>query len=125
MSQTIDAIQARLTPSRAAVQAAESVKEATARSVKGVIAGRPIPVAFASVVAMALAVMTLKRSRANTTVSRTSGGHARHVGPLLAAVGAGIACWGAWNARRRLREVPGAPLPATWTEIEPVIDEPF
>ena len=124
MSETIDAIQARLSPSRVAAEAADTFKQATARRVMSIVAGPDLPIALASAAATALIVMVVKRSRASTTGARVSGGHARHVRPLLAAASAGIACWGAWKARQPSREVSGAPSP-TWTEIEPLVDEPF
>src|SRR5687767_6763376 len=66
MSETIDAIQARLSPRRMAAEAADTIKEATARGVMS-ITGRDLPIALASAAAAALILMMVRRSRARTT----------------------------------------------------------
>lgn len=123
MTQTIDAIQARLSPSRVATEAAETVKEATVdrvkslahrissalRGVTGVDAERavaavtknPVPAVILGVAATAIVARTLSRSRSGSAAFRAD--RYRHsVGrQLLIGTCAGVACWGVWKARKK------------------------
>jgi Protein of unknown function (DUF3618) len=120
MSETIDAIQERLSPSRVVTQAKETVKEATVGRVKnlaqragnaaGALAEQSahtraavarlmrssfLPIALVSIPSTWLFVRALKRARTE-----------RHQQLLIAAAGA--ACWSVWkaqNARTRRHAV--------------------
>jgi cell division septum initiation protein DivIVA len=119
MSETIDAIQERLSPKRVIAAAKESVTEATTEHVKRLAdrantAGErvlqyaqhhPVPSAFLAttgvglVVRAAMRAMSTKRSNRRRYRYRTSsrGSSSR----LLAAAGAGAACWLIWRAQSR------------------------
>jgi hypothetical protein len=132
MSDTIDAIQSRLSPKRVLADAKDSVTEATVGRVKrltqrtnarggGVlqrVQDNPLPVALVATAAVGLLVRALtngKRRRrhqsmlttdvrpvgaerawsASDTISRERHSSRR----LLAAAGAGAACWAIWRAQ--------------------------
>jgi hypothetical protein len=141
MSETIDAIQARLSPSRLVAGAKETVKEATVGRLKGLTQRaaseggacgdggsridllqaakrNPIPVAIAGVVAMAVLLRAVKRSRNGTHAARTvdasargrfrSNGIGRNKTQFVTGVCAGLACWGAFTTRRTAAARPAA-----------------
>jgi hypothetical protein len=120
MSQTIDAIQERLSPSQIAASAADTAKEATARGVMS-LTRHPIPLALASAAGAALIVMTARR-RHGAMASVPAPGGRTHLGGLLAVAGLGMACWGAWRARQAAPDT-DEPWLTTWTEIEPLVDD--
>ena len=132
MSDTIDAIQSRLSPKRVLAEAKDSVAEATVGRVKrlahrtsgsggGVlqkVRDKPLPIALVATAAAGLLVRALtsrKRRRphqrmpappvqrvgaerawsASDTISRER----RSTRRLLAAAGAGAACWALWRAQ--------------------------
>ena len=104
MSQTIDAIQARLRPGRLVSGATQSVKEATKAN--------PVPLAIAGAAAAALVVRAVMRSRArshrrskrvavpaaNPPRARADrfGGNRRRI--VMGTCAVGLACWGASRA---------------------------
>jgi hypothetical protein len=124
MSQTIDAIQARLGPARVATEAAETVKEATVGRVKNLanrihsalrggsgggldaeralaaVTKNPVPAVILGVAATAIVARTLSRSRSGSPAFRAD--RYRHsVGrQLLIGTCAGVACWGVWKTRK-------------------------
>ena len=137
MGDTIDAIQARLSPGRLVTDAKETVTEATVGRVKRLVhtvtrdrghigdvrftvgdmlqtaRNNPIPVAVAGLAATVAMLRTLKRSRNHTdeglknsatgsTVRgrRQSSGIGHNKRRMLAGACAGLACWGAFRARR-------------------------
>ena len=137
MSDTIDAIQSRLSPARVLADAKDSVTEATVGRVKRLTEGtdgsgsggvlqrvrdNPLPVALVATAAAGLLVRALtnrKRRRqhqripttpvqdvgaepdrsASVTLSRER----RSTRRLLAAAGAGAACWAMWRAQTASR----------------------
>jgi hypothetical protein len=132
MSDTIDAIQSRLSPKRVLADAKDSVTEATVGRVKrltqrpdgsgrGVLQGvrdNPLPVALLATAALGLLMRALTngkrrrrdRSMPATPVQHVGAGRAwsasdtisrerRSPGRLLAAAGAGAACWALWRAQ--------------------------
>lgn len=133
ISQTIDAIQTRLSPGRLVADAKQTVKDATigrvqrlaARAKDGVrnagsepwtterivcvINKNAVPVAFVGAAAV-VAIGAFVRSR-NRAHRRYDGPkqvmHRRNGGPntrLLAGVCVGLGCWSAWRASRLARE---------------------
>jgi hypothetical protein len=125
MTDTIDAIQSRLSPKRILTDAKDSVTEATVGRVKrlrqrthgprgGVLQGvqdNPLPVALLATAAAGLLVRALthgKRRRRHqsmlaTDVRRVGAERAwsarRRTSRLLAAAGAGAACWAIWRVQ--------------------------
>ena len=127
MSGTIDAIQTRLSPARALADAKDSVTEATVGRLKRLAqrtpgSGRgllemardnPLPVALLATAAVGLIVRALnngnrrppkarrtlrdggERDRRNRTTPASRHSNRR----LLAAAGAGVACWAIWRAQ--------------------------
>lgn len=91
MSETIDAIQGRLSPGRLMTDAKETVKEAAVDRAKRV-AANPIPFAMVGMAATALAVRFSLRSR--TSRKGLTGNERR----LLVAAAAALACLTAWRA---------------------------
>jgi len=119
LSDTIDAIQDRLSPSRLMTQAKATVKEATVGRVKNLahrattqvgnigaqssstlgnvldrVRDNPVPAALGSVAAAGVLLRAIRRRQTGTV-----GANAR----FLAAAGAGIACWVLWKARASTR----------------------
>ena len=99
MGQTIDAIQARLSPGRLVSDARESVKEATvsraalgAKRVVDAVKANPMPFAMVGAAAMALIARAAVRSR--RSAYRTSGHRHRF---WVGACAAGLAGWSAWR----------------------------
>ena len=106
MSQTLDEIQARLSPGRLVADAKQTVQDATVRRVKrlvqrtdnafgaervlSAIKASPLPVALAGVTAAALILRGRSPSRHRAENTRR----------LLVAACAGLACWSAWRARQ-------------------------
>ena len=132
MSDTVDAIQSRLSPTRVLAEAKDSVTEATVGRVKrltqrtsgsggGVlqrVQHNPLPVALVATAAAGLLVRALangKRRRQHQRMPTPPAQHAgaerawsasdtpsrerRSTGRLLAAAGAGAACWALWRAQ--------------------------
>ena len=128
MSQTIDAIQERLSPSRLASDAKESVKEATvgrvrrlatatsgafgngtraslgARRVVDAVKANPMPYALVGAAATALIARSMMRSR-NGGSSRNAERQTIVMGStgnrrrlLVGVCGTGLVCWSAWRA---------------------------
>ena len=119
MSQTIDAIHARLSPSRLVTDAKQTVKDATVGRVKRLAAkakdgNNVVPVALVGAAAAAAAIGIFVRSRNRVDGSSDQPKHATRrisssgVGPnktrLLAGVCVGLGCWSAWRASRLTRE---------------------
>ena len=125
MSQTIDAVEARLSPARVASDAAETVKEATVGRVKSLAhrinsalsgvsggtldAGRamaavtknPVPTVLLGVAATAIVARTLSRSRSGSAAFRADR-YRNSIGrQLLIGTCAGVACWGVWRRTRK------------------------
>ena len=124
MSDTIDAIQSRLSPKRVLADARDSVTEATVGRVKRLtertnssgsdvwqrVQDNPLPVALVATVAAGLLVRALtngKRRRRHQSMPTTPASSAsatpsrerRSTKRLLAAAGAGAACWAFWKAQ--------------------------
>jgi Protein of unknown function (DUF3618) len=114
MSDTIDAIQSRLNPSRFMTDAKVAVKDATIGRVKRLadprsrpfetedilnsVKNNPIPVALIGIAATALLGRSLMRRRHSDTVRRaSSNGQSRTRRGLLIGTCAGVACWSAWR----------------------------
>jgi hypothetical protein len=128
MSETIDAIQARLSPSRLMTDAKQTAKAATVGRVKrfaaktnGALGGRegrsfdakrllevvrsnPIPLTMVGLAATALTARGFMRSRNRSAQPLHSGiGRRRpskNAGRLLVGVCSGFACWRAWRTNR-------------------------
>jgi hypothetical protein len=139
MSSTIDAIQSRLSPKRVLVDAKDSVTEATVERVRrltsasrGVVLqkmhDRRVPIALLAAAAGLLVRSMTNRRRgrprrrkpvtapvqqpgakrawsASDRISRER----RSAGRLLAAAGAGAACWGIWRAQTATTRFGSAP----------------
>ena len=127
--QTIDAIEARLSPARIATEAADAVKDAAAGRVKGLVhriesalkgaassgsfdPGRavaavtrnPVPAVILGVAATAIVARTLSRSRAGSAAFRADR-YRNSIGrQLLIGTCAGVACWGAWRTTTKKAE---------------------
>jgi hypothetical protein len=111
MSETIDAIQNRLSPRRLMTDAKEKVKDAfsTERAIQ-VVKSNPVPMALIGAAVAALTVGTWMRSRNGSsrtaTIRDTHAGHTtpRGFGPnkrtVLLGACSGFACWRAWRAHR-------------------------
>ena len=132
MSDTIDAIQSRLSPKRVLADARDSVNEATVGRMKrlaqrtngsggGVlqrVQDNPLPVALMATAAAGLLVRALTNGKRRRQHQRTPATPAQHEGAervssasaalsrerrsnrrLLAAAGAGAACWALWRAQ--------------------------
>ena len=132
MSDTIDAIQSRLSPTRLLADAKDSVTEATVGRVKRLtqrttgsggsvlqkVQDNPLPVALVATATAGLLVRALtngKRRRHHQRMPTTIAQHAgierawsasdtvwrevRSTRRLLAAAGAGAACWALWRAQ--------------------------
>jgi Protein of unknown function (DUF3618) len=120
MSETIDAIQERLSPSRMVTQAKETVKEATVGRVKNLaqrastaagdlaeqsartratvrrmMSSNFVPVALVSIPSAWLLMRALKRARTDRNQQ------------LLIGAAAGAACWSVWKAQNSRNRLPG------------------
>ena len=119
MSDTIDAIQARLSPRRLVTEAKQSVKDVTSAN--------RVPFAIAGAVATALAALAVVRSRTRShrrsqrqrpaapspypprARSNRFGGNRQRMGVVMGTCAAGLACWGA--SRMKTGAVMPAPAP--------------
>jgi hypothetical protein len=112
MSDTIDAIQDRLSPKGLVSSAAEKLKDTSSRYTRramGVVTANPVPTALLGVAAAALTLGAWMRSRnghsrdwdlADQSATATrSIGLGRNTRTLLLGACAGVACWSAWRAR--------------------------
>jgi hypothetical protein len=107
MSQTIDAIQARLSPARVASDAADAMKDATMDYIgelRRAVARQPVPAVLLGFGASALVTRALAGSRRHGAALRAP--TSRGVGRQLLIVGAfaSVLGWGLWKARNQERD---------------------
>ena len=124
MSDTIDAIQTRLSPARVMADATDAVTEATVGRLKRLGqrtpgAGRellemarhnPLPVALLATAAAGLIVRALNNGKRRRRTNRAKS--------LLAAASAGVACWAIWRA-----QTPRSPSGNAYPKAAGAIDE--
>jgi hypothetical protein len=127
MSETIDAIQERLSPTRLVNDAKESVKDATvgrmrrlasgtngtygdatlaAKRVVDAVKANPMPFAIAGAAVTALIARGVMRSRMGKPRQLAFGFGVNKRRLVMRACGAGLACWGAWRASSAARTRP-------------------
>ena len=127
VSQTIDAIEARLNPSRVATEAAETVKAATIGRVKtlaqrinsavsgatgveperalAAVARHPVPTVILGAAATAIVARTLNRSRTGSAEFRADRYRYRIGRQLLFGACAGVACWTMLKTRKKPEDI--------------------
>lgn len=109
MSETIDAIQNRLSPARLVTDAKEKVKDGAERAIQ-VVTSNPVPMTLIGAAVAALTVGAWIRSRNGTSrtanIRNTHAGHTtprgfgRNKRTLLLGACSGFACWRAWRAHQ-------------------------
>lgn len=108
MTETIDAIQNRLSPRRLMTDAKEKVKSFGAKRAIQVVKSNPVPMALIGSAVAALTIGALMRSRNGASrtanIRDTYAGHTTRRGfgrnkrTLLLSACSGFACWCAWRA---------------------------